>query len=55
MTLIYRINIELTDEQKAIKEETHKFAKEVLRPASLELDKIDDPEEVIKSACSGTP
>lgn len=43
------LNLELTDEQIAIKEATHKFAKEVLRPASLELDKIDDPEEVIKS------
>ncbi|MCP4757408.1 MAG: acyl-CoA/acyl-ACP dehydrogenase [Proteobacteria bacterium] len=42
------LNIELTDEQEAIKLETHKFAKEVLRPASLELDKINDPEEVIK-------
>lgn len=43
------LNIELTKEQIMIKEETHKFAKEVLRPASLELDKISDPEEMIKS------
>ncbi len=42
------LNIELTDEQEAIKQETRKFAKEVLRPASLELDKINDPEEVIR-------
>jgi alkylation response protein AidB-like acyl-CoA dehydrogenase len=42
------LNIELTDEQMALKEAVHKFAKEVLRPASLELDKIEDPEEVIK-------
>ena len=42
------LNIELTDEQIALKEAVHKFAKEVLRPASLELDKIEDPEEVIK-------
>jgi alkylation response protein AidB-like acyl-CoA dehydrogenase len=42
------LNIELTDEQNAIKEETHRFAKEVLRPASIELDKLD-PEAVIKS------
>ena len=42
------LNIELTDEQNAIKEETHRFAKEVLRPASIELDKMD-PEAVIKS------
>ena len=43
------LNIELTDEQIAIKEETHRFAKEVLRPASLELDMIADPADVIKS------
>ncbi len=49
MTLYTDLNFELTDEQIAIKEETHKFAKEVLRPASIELDKIQDPGEVIKS------
>jgi alkylation response protein AidB-like acyl-CoA dehydrogenase len=48
MALYTDLNIELTDEQIAIKEETHKFAKEVLRPASIELDKMD-PEAVIKS------
>ena len=43
------LNIDLTPEQISIKEETHRFSKEVLRPASLELDKLEDPEEVIKS------
>lgn len=43
------LNIDLTKAQNAMKEETHRFAREVLRPASLELDKIDDPETVIKS------
>ncbi len=43
------LNIELTDEQEAIKQETNKFARGILRPASLELDKIEDPGEVIKS------
>lgn len=43
------LNIELTDEQRAIKEETHRFSKEVLRPASIELDKLDRPDDVIKS------
>ncbi len=42
------LNIELTDEQNTIKEETHRFAREILRPASVELDKLS-PEEVIKS------
>ena len=43
------LNMELTKAQEAMKEETHRFAKEVLRPASLELDKLDDPEAVIGS------
>ena len=43
------LNMELTKAQETMKEETHRFAKEVLRPASLELDKIDDPEAVIDS------
>lgn len=43
------LNIELTNAQTVMKEETHRFAREVLRPASLELDKVDDPEAVIKS------
>ncbi|MDP3285533.1 MAG: acyl-CoA dehydrogenase family protein [Desulfobacterales bacterium] len=43
------LNMDLTREQKIMKEETHRFSKEVLRPASLELDKLHDPEDVIKS------
>ncbi|MBI4963125.1 MAG: acyl-CoA/acyl-ACP dehydrogenase [Desulfomonile tiedjei] len=43
------LNIELTDEQNALKEQAHKFAGEILRPASIELDKIADPEDMIKS------
>ncbi len=40
------LNKELTDEQRSVKEETHRFAAEVLRPASIELDKLS-PDEVI--------
>lgn len=43
------LHIELSDEQMDLKEAAHKFSSEVLRPASLELDKIDDPEEMIDS------
>ncbi len=49
MISYHELNLELTPEQEAIKEETHKFSKEVLRPASIELDKLEDPETVIKS------
>jgi alkylation response protein AidB-like acyl-CoA dehydrogenase len=40
------LNKELTDEQKAVKARAHEFAAEVLRPASVALDKLP-PEEVI--------
>ena len=40
------LNKELTDEQKALKERVHKFASEVMRPASVEMDKMT-PEETI--------
>lgn len=40
------LNLELNDEQMALKEAVHKFSVEVLRPASLELDQMT-PEEVI--------
>jgi alkylation response protein AidB-like acyl-CoA dehydrogenase len=43
------LDMNLTREQAAIKEETHKFASQVLRPASLELDKMDNPDDVIAS------
>ena len=42
------LNPELTPTQQALKEETHRFAAEVLRPASVALDKLADPEDVIK-------
>ena len=42
------LNPELTPTQQALKEETHRFAADVLRPASIELDKLADPEDVIK-------
>ena len=46
MATYTELNKELTDEQRQVKEETHKFAVEVLRPASIQLDKRS-PEDVI--------
>jgi len=40
------LNKNLTDEQKALKERVHAFARDVMRPASIELDKMT-PEETI--------
>jgi alkylation response protein AidB-like acyl-CoA dehydrogenase len=42
------LNKDLTPQQIALKEQVHRFAEEVLRPASVKLDAIADPEEVIK-------
>ena len=41
------LNVDLTDTEVALKEQTHRFAAEVMRPASLELDKLAGPEDVI--------
>ena len=47
MGLYLDLNRDLTPAQVALKEETHRFAEEVLRPASMELDKLS-AEDVIK-------
>ncbi len=41
------LNKALTEQDQQIKTETHRFAAEVLRPASMELDKMHDPADVI--------
>ncbi len=41
------LNKNLTDEQNALKQRTHEFAAQVLRPVSSELDRLADPADVI--------
>jgi len=48
MSTYLELNKDLTPAQTALKAETHKFAEGVLRPASVELDKLATPEDVIK-------
>lgn len=48
MALYTDLNFELTPEQVSIKEETHRFARDVLRPASIALDAMA-PDKVIES------
>jgi alkylation response protein AidB-like acyl-CoA dehydrogenase len=48
MSTYLDLNKNLTEAETAVKEQTHRFAEEVLRPASIELDKLADPQEVIK-------
>ena len=43
------LNTRLTEEETAIKTEVHRFASEVIRPASLELDAMPDPDQVIEA------
>ncbi len=48
MSTYLELNPELTATQIALRDETHRFAAEVARPASVELDKLADPQDVIK-------
>jgi len=41
------LNKDLTEEEETIKKEIHRFAEDVLRPASIELDQMPNPEDVI--------
>ncbi len=41
------IDLNLTDEQKALRNMVRKFGAEVMRPAGIELDKLGDPADVI--------
>lgn len=42
------LSIELSDDQKAMRDVTRKFCVEVWRPAAIELDKLHDPQDVIE-------
>ena len=44
---ITELDLTLTAEQKALRNETRRFLREVWRPASIELDKLSDPADVI--------
>lgn len=41
------LHVDLNEDQRRLKEETHKFAAEVMRPAADKLDKCADPADVI--------
>jgi len=43
------IEIGLSPEDQEIRDVTHRFAEEVIRPAGMELDRLDDPADVIVS------
>ena len=46
--MAYReIDINLTEEHRAVRDMVKKFGAEVMRPAGLTLDKLADPAEVI--------
>ena len=46
--MTYReIDVDLNDEQIALRDTVRKFGAEVMRPAGIELDKLHDPEDVI--------
>ena len=41
------LDINLTDQQRAMRDMTMKFGREVMRPIGIELDKMADPADVI--------
>ncbi|MEE9516439.1 MAG: acyl-CoA dehydrogenase family protein, partial [Candidatus Adiutricales bacterium] len=41
------IDLQLNDEQKAMRDMVRKFGAEVIRPVGVELDKLNDPADVI--------
>lgn len=50
MTTYFDLNLDLTNEDKLIRDEAHKFAKEVMRPISREIDKMSAEEAVAKGS-----
>jgi len=48
MSTYLDLNKDLTPQQITLKEEVHRFSEEVLRPASVKLDTVADPEDAIK-------
>ena len=41
------LNLGVPKEYEALRESAHRFAKEVMRPAAIELDRMSDPKDVI--------
>ncbi len=41
------IDAALTDEMREVRDTVHHFAAEVMRPAAANLDRLDDPSDVI--------
>jgi alkylation response protein AidB-like acyl-CoA dehydrogenase len=41
------LDVDLTDEERAVRDTVHKFSEEVLRPAGRQLDALADPADVI--------
>lgn len=48
--MITDIEVGLSDSERAIRDSTHRFARDVLRPAGKELDQLHDPQDVISPA-----
>ena len=48
MSLYTELDLNLTPQQKALKESVHQFAEGVLRPTAAALDRLGDPQQVIE-------
>ena len=47
--MITDIEVELSEQARTIRDTTHRFAEEVMRPAGIKLDRMADPQDVIAS------
>jgi len=50
MTTYFDINLDLTAEDKALREEAHKLAKEVIRPIGIEIDRMSAEDAVAEGS-----
>jgi len=50
MTTYFDVNLDLSDEDRAIRDEAHKFAGEVMRPLSREIDRMTAEETVAENS-----
>lgn len=47
MMSLVDLDVNLTDQERAVRDTAHTFAREVMRPAGIELDRFSDPGDVI--------
>lgn len=52
MATYRELSVDLSEEHESLKRSIHQFAKEVLRPAAIDLDRMSDPQDMIATDSS---